>query len=158
MSWTYNSALLTSTATAGTLMRIRLVLGDTNASAPLFQDEEIYYVASGRDAVNFIAADLADALAARYAGQINTENSELRVSAAARHKQYFALADRLRKNGPGNFAGGSSDGAILGTGTVTGQSKTANETLLSDTDVVVSDLYIGMDDYEPGESNSDYFK
>ena len=155
MSFTYNPAQLQSCATVGTLMRIRLVLGDTNSAAPLLQDEEIYYAASGRTAVNFIAADLADALAARYAGQVNTENSELRVSAAARHKQYFALADRLRKNGPGNFAGGSGDGMILAEGFFGGVVATTNEAVLSDDNVVKSDVYVGLDDFT--ESPKDYF-
>lgn len=157
MTWTYNPALLTSTATSGTLMRIRLTLGDTVSTQPQLQDEEILYAATGRTAINFIAADLADVLAARYAGQINTENSELRVSAAARHKQYFALADRLRKNGPGNFVGGSGDGMILAEGHVTGQSVAEVETLLSNADTIVSDIYVGMDDRDDTESNRDYF-
>lgn len=155
MTWTYNPALLTSTATLGTLMRIRFVLGDTNSAAQQVQDEEVLYVAGTRTAINFIGADLADALAARYAGQVNTENSELRVSAAARHKQYFALADRLRKNGPGNFAGGSGDGMILAEGFFGGVTVATNEAVLSDDNVVKSDVYVGLDDFT--ESPKDYF-
>ena len=46
---------------------------------------------------------------------------------------------------------------ILAEGHVTGQSKVETETLLSNSDVIVSDIYVGMDDRGDAECNRDYF-
>lgn len=154
MTWTYIPQLLTSTATTASLMKVRLLIGDTDTTRQQLQDEEIYFVLGEQTAINYASADCADLLSAKYAFLVNTENSELRVSAAARHKQYADLAKRLRANGPGSTPGGEAAGANLATGYAGGISRVANEALDADTDNVLPSVGIGQDDF-PGTASSD---
>lgn len=147
MTWTYIPQLLTSTATVATMMKVRLIIGDTDTSRQQLQDEEIYFVLSAQPVVNYAAADCADLLSAKYAFQVNTENSLLRISAAARHKHYSDLAKRLRNAGPGETPGGEGAGSVLATGYAGGVSDTANETLRNDDDNVLPPVSVGQDDF-----------
>jgi hypothetical protein len=159
MTWTYTPAWLSLASGATTSMtQVRLLIGDTMTSDQQLQDEEIYFVLSFQPTQNYAAADCADLISAKYARQINTENSLLRVSAAARHKHYEDLAKRLRKNGPGVVPGGENAGAILGEVYAGGTSHLANEVLIDNPDNVVSDVAKGLDDYpENAEDAEDYF-
>lgn len=160
MTWTYIPQLLTSTATPASLMRVRLLIGDTDTNRQQLQDEEVYFVLGEQTAINYAAADCADLLSAKYAFLVNTENSELRISAAARHKHYMDLAKRLRSNGPGSTPGGESAGAILAGGYGGGISDLANEALRDNSDNILPSAAVGQDDY-PGTATTvdveDYF-
>lgn len=159
MTWSYVPQLLTSTATSGALMRTRLLVGDTLTTDQLLQDEEIYFVLSVQPYPNYAAADCADMIAARFARQVNTENSLLRVSAAARHKHYVDLAKRLRSAGPGSVPGGESAGLILAEGYAGGISEIANENLRDGADNVLPPAAVGQDDYPVNADDpADYFR
>lgn len=155
MTWTYVPQLLTSTATTGTLMRTRLLVGDTITTDQLLQDEEIYFVLSEQPYPNYAAADCADMIAARFARQVNTENSLLKVWASERHKHYVKLAERLRSNGPGVLPGGENAGAILADGYAGGISVAANEALEDNADNVLPPIKVGQDDYFSDGLDSD---
>lgn len=153
MTWTYESQLLgaASSATAN-LMRVRLLIGDNDSTRQQLQDEEIYWPLSAIEGINYAAASCAEILAAKYAFQVNTENSELRISAAARHKQYLAMADRLRAGGPGVVPG--IDGNVGLGGIYVGGAVKSEVDALSDNDSYVEPGFaIGMDDL-PG-TNTD---
>jgi hypothetical protein len=149
MTWTYSLSLLTATGVTAQMTRVRLLVGDTDSGRQQLQDEEIYFVLVNQTATNYAAADCSDLLAAKYAFQVNTENSELRVSAAARHKHYVDLAKRLRANGPGEVPGGVGAGSIVAEGYAGGTSVSANESLAGNTDNVLPPFYVGQDDF-PG--------
>lgn len=152
MTWTYALNLLSASGVTGQMTRVRMLVGDTINTDPLLHDEEIYYVIGQQSATNYAAAVCAEMIAAIYARQVNTQNSELRISAAARYKAYTALADRLRKMGPGELPGGDGSGALLGTMYVGGSSVSAKEALDADTDLVKPNFSIGMDDYPDNAS------
>jgi hypothetical protein len=158
MTWTYIPQLLTSTATAASLMQVRLLVGDTDTIDQQLQDEEIYFVLSLQSTVNYAAAECADMLSAKYARQVNTENSLLRVSAAVRHTHYMNLAKRLRANGPGSLPGGENAGLPLGGVFAGGTSAITNETYTSNDDNVITDVAVGQDDYVTNDLDpEDYF-
>jgi hypothetical protein len=130
------------------MTKVRLLVGDTDTTRQQLLDEEIYFVLTAQPIVNFAAADCADLLAAKYAFQINTENSKLAMFAAARHKHYADLAKRMRDNGPGETPGGAGAGLIVGSNYAGGISVDANDTIESNTDNVLPPVAIGQDDYD----------
>lgn len=139
------------------MTKCRLLVGDTDPTWTQLEDEEIYFVLSAQPVVNFAAADCADLLSAKYARQITSENSELRLTAAARHKHYADLAERLRKNGPGETPGGAGAGLILGGVYAGGTNKTNNEALDDGTNVP-SPFGVGQDDFPTASVDpTDYF-
>lgn len=159
MTWTYIPQLLTSAATVSSLMKVRLIVGDTDTTRQQLQDEEIYFVLSAQPVVNYAAADCADLLSAKYAFQVNTENSLLRISAAARHKHYSDLAKRLRAAGPGSTPGGEGAGSLLATGYAGGISEMANENLRDNDDNVLPPASVGQDDFpEVADDPATYFR
>lgn len=147
MSWSYSSANLSSTSGAtANLTAVRLMVGDTDTNNQQIQNEEINWLLSLNTVITFAAADACDILAAKYAFQCNSENSELRVSAAARHKQFQALADRLRKMGPGAGPGGEGAGTVLGEMYVGGAVSADVETLADNDSYISPPFAVGMDD------------
>lgn len=155
MTWSYDIANLSAVSSSTLpLTKVRLLIGDTTQTLQLMSDEEIEHVIGTRTSLNYVAADLCDLLAAKFAVQVNTDNSELRVSAAARHKHYMALADRYRRNGPGDLPGGEADGGMVAEGYAGGTSKVANQALADNTDNVLPPAGVGQDDY-PGNSGYD---
>lgn len=157
MTWTYSLSLLTSTGVTAQMTRVRLLIGDTDTTRQQLQDEEIYYTLSQQTITNYAAADCADLLAAKYAFQVNTENSQLRVSAAARHKQYVDLAKRLRSAGPGETPGGLGAGAIVAEPYAGGTSVSDNELLSDNSDNIIPPFAVGQDDFTYDIDNKAYF-
>ena len=147
--WTYTPGWLGVSGSTGLMTRTRLVIGDTDSNDQQLQDEEIYWVLTGASYPTLAGAACCDLLAAKYARQVNTENSALRVTAADRHKHYAALAKSLRVFGPGDLPGGEGFGAILGGVSVGGASVADNEAVADNDDNVLPPFRIGQDDY-PG--------
>lgn len=147
MTWTYDQTLLSATSTTGSLMKVRLIIGDNQSTRPQLSDEEIYFVLGEESSPTMAAAVGCDLLAAKYAFLVNTENSELRVSAAARHKHYLALADRLRAAGPGDVPGDST--VIAADMYVGGAIKSQTAERVADSDLLEPVFRIGQDDLEP---------
>lgn len=159
MTWTYDVSVLSTATTTADRMKVRLLIGDTDTSRQQLQDEEVDFILSVQTVVTYAAADCADLLAAKYAFQVNTENSLLRISAAARHKHYADLAKRLRANGPGETPGGEGAGSILATGYAGGISDTANQTLRDNDDNILPPVAVGQDDFpEAVDDPATYFQ
>lgn len=155
MTWTYTTAWLSGASSSTTSMtQVRLLIGDTDVTRQQLQDEEILFVLTAQPTVNYAAADCADLLSAKYAFLVSSENSELRITAAARHKHYADLAGRLRKNGPGTTPGGEGAGLYLAGVYAGGTSRRANEAL-DNGDNVASPFSVGMDDLPATESDEE---
>lgn len=141
MTWTYNASSLS----LSDLYKVRLLIGDVDSARQQLQDEEIDWVLTEQTVVSYAAAACCDLLASKYAFLVNTENSELRVSAAARHKHYQELADRLRK-GAGSLPGGDGSGVMVADIYAGGALVSEKEALEQDTDVNPPTFARGQDD------------
>lgn len=92
MTFTY---LSTSITTA--LAKVRLQIGDTDSTDPLFTDEEInVYLANNSDVVIDTAIALCDVLAIRFARFFDFETDQQKFQRSQRCAQYKALAAELR--------------------------------------------------------------
>ena len=149
MTWTYNAASLS----LSDMYKVRFLIGDTDSARQQLQDEEIDWVLTEQAVVTYAAASCAEILASKYAFLVNTENSELRVSAAARHKHYLELAERLRKSA-GDLPGGDGSGIVLATAYAGGVDKAVKETLDSDSSLVRPVFGMGQDDNPQGGDQS----
>lgn len=147
MTFTYNAAALAFSPRN----RVRLLIGDTNTLDQQLQDEEIDFVLSVQTVLTYAAASSADLIAAKYARKVNTENSELRISAAAQHKHYLDLANRLRRDGPGLIPGGDGSGSQQA-GLYVGGAIRSQRDALAENDAYVDPVFaLGQDDY-PGST------
>lgn len=111
ITWSYNPAIATSSD------KVRLLVGDTNAAAPLFDDGAIAFFLAESTNVYGAAALAADALAGRVADQVDKKvgGTGAEIKASARFEHYKQLAVRLREqaaNAAGSlpipYAGGLS--------------------------------------------------
>lgn len=149
MTWNYLPQFLNQSSATASLMRVRFLIGDTDHEDPQLHDEEIYFILDNQPVTTYAAAAAADTLVAKYARQVNTTNSELRVSAAARHKHYMELADRLRSMGPGEVPGGDGAGVVLAEAYVGGAVEGEARTLLNNQELNKIPFSVGQDDF-PG--------
>lgn len=95
MAWTYTDP------TTSDKDAVRFLVGDTDSTEPLVQDEEIEYVLTLRatvagDVNYWAAADVAEAIAAKFARQIDKSVGSLQGSFKQKHDHYVELARRLR--------------------------------------------------------------
>lgn len=154
MTFSYSLAGLSEASTAtSSVSKVRRLIGDTSSGWFLLHDEEIRMCINSMPVLTFAAAASCDLIAAGFAREVNTENSALRVSAAARHKQYMDLADRLRKMGPGDIPGGDGAGTPLAAPYVGGAVATEVDALQSNDGYLKSAFTVGQDDF-PGSAQT----
>jgi len=96
MAWTYGADPAGSNRDA-----VRLLIGDTDTTDQQLQDSEVDYFlglfgVAGDDRVVPAAIRSCEALAAKYARQVDTTNQGLSVGASKRSEHYRKLADDLR--------------------------------------------------------------
>ena len=96
MAWTYGADPANSDRDA-----VRLLIGDTDTTDQQLQDSEVDYFlglfgTSGNARVTPAAVRCCDALAAKYARQVDTTNQGLSVGASKRLAHYQSLAEELR--------------------------------------------------------------
>jgi len=91
MVWSYNSALTTDKD------RVRFLVGDTNESDKLLQDEEIEYLLTETTNVLLVASRAAKAIAARFSRQADKAVGDLRISLSQKAQAYMVLAADLEK-------------------------------------------------------------
>lgn len=101
MTFTYNVGSLSSA-----LARVRLEIGDTDSSAPLFADEEIAVkVALRGDDVLLAAADLCDILAVRFAREFDFDANESKsFKRSQKSAAYLKMAKALRQRASGGLS------------------------------------------------------
>jgi hypothetical protein len=94
--------------------KLRLTIGDTDATAPVFSDEELDWFLSVRaDDVLLAGADAADAAAAKYARAFDFSTDQQSFKRSAMYEHFMALAKTLRARASGLVVG--PGGALIGT-------------------------------------------
>lgn len=92
---------------------VRFLLGDTDEGEWLLSDEEIAYAVERwgqvRGTLEWVAATLADNIAARYAREIAHSADGVSVNLAQAAQQFRDLAISLRAQHHDSFVGGSPD-------------------------------------------------
>lgn len=92
---------------------VRFLLGDTNMDRPLVTDEEINWIVGKwkpvYETVEFVAAVVADTIAARFAREANFSADGVSVSLANVANQFRELAASLRSQHKSLLAGGQPD-------------------------------------------------
>lgn len=139
MTWTYSNSWTASGTLTATGNKVRFLVGDTDTNDQLIADETIEAVIAAYTsgtAVNYLAAAVADAIAATFARKADVSNVETSVSASQRYAQYTALAKRLREMPPGQVLGGDGSSVVLADITIGGRSKSDLEAREEDDGIV----------------------
>ena len=123
MTWSYDETDLDKTTASGRLNVVRLLLGDTDTTDQLIQDEEInFYLSENSDDVYGAAVDAAESLAAKFARDVNRQVGDLAIEAETKMVHFVALAERLRKQARkssprgGIFIGNDKDQRLFNVG------------------------------------------
>jgi hypothetical protein len=85
------------------LDQVRLEIGDTDMTAPLFTDDEIQYFLSQTDNILLASANACDALATRFAAGIDFTTDTLAVKKLQRSDIMAKRADSLRLRAMGGI-------------------------------------------------------
>lgn len=93
MTWTYDVRELQTNGKD----TVRLLLGDTDDSEQLLQDEEISAFLAGNANVYKAAWKGAQAIAALFARRVDKSVGDLHLSASQKHTQYEAIACDMRR-------------------------------------------------------------
>ncbi|MBC7340894.1 MAG: hypothetical protein H5U02_00310 [Clostridia bacterium] len=92
MTWSYSN-----NPAASDKDKVRFLIGDTDQTDQLLQDEEITYLLTETTNVLLAASRAAKAVAARFSRQADKEVGDLRVSLSQKAEAYRKLADDLEK-------------------------------------------------------------
>lgn len=121
MSWSYSPSDLNTTTASGRLNTVRLLVGDTDTTDQLVQDEEIAFALSQTgDNVYSAAVWICRAIAAKFSRMVTTTlDGALSANYSDRAKQYNQMAVQIEAQGKktsgkslGIFAGGISVAAM----------------------------------------------
>lgn len=109
MTWTYDPSQLAGNPT----MQVRLTIGDTFASDPQLQDEEISFFLSQRGSIWGAAAEACRAIAANTSRLADTVQGEFKQNYSNRARAYAARAATfegfaISRGGAMPYAGGIS--------------------------------------------------
>lgn len=117
MTWSYSPSDLNTTTASGRLNTVRLLVGDTDTSDQLVQDEEITFALSqANNNVYYAAAWICRTIAAKFSRMVDTQlDGALQANYSDRSKQYQQLAAQIENQGKktsgkslGVFGGGYS--------------------------------------------------
>lgn len=115
MPWSYDSNNLSTVTVSGRLNTVRLLVGDTDTSDQLVQDEEITFALSQTgDNVYYAGSWVCRTIAAKFSRMVDTQlDGVLQANYSDRAKQYNQLASQIEAQGKktsgkslGVFAGG----------------------------------------------------
>lgn len=115
MAWSYDPTNLNTTTAQGRLNSIRLLVGDTDETDQLVQDEEIAFALSQvGDNIYYAGSWICRVIAAKFSRLVTTELSgSLKADYSDRSKQYQQLAAQIENQGKktsgrslGAFGGG----------------------------------------------------
>lgn len=149
MSWTYDSTDLNTTTSSGRLNSVRLLVGDTDTTDQLVQNEEINFgLSQVNNNIYYAAAWVCRTIAAKFSRMVDTQlDGALSGKYSTRAKQFQQLANQIEAQGKktsgkalGVFAGGISVSAV----------GVAN----SDTDRVMPEF--GVDQFDNVEAGDGY--
>jgi hypothetical protein len=139
MAWTYSGDPSSSTRDA-----VRFLIGDTDTTDQLLQDEEIDYILSLRTNVHLAAAECAGAISAKFSRYASKSVGDLRISYGDRKRQYDELVRQLRRRANLAVAPVCTSISV--------SDKEGNE---EDTDLVKPAIKIGMHDNKYVTSETD---
>lgn len=144
MTWSYNTTLSASKD------KVRFLIGDTDINDQLLQDEEITFILAEDHITNNYqaAAQLAYALAVRFARDVDTKVDSVSSSSSQRAERYLVLAKRLDSKAKGV-------GGALGTPLVGGVSESAMIAVRDSADRVLPAFRSGQHDNPPGNIDND---
>ena len=117
MSWSYDVSDLNTTTSSGRLNSVRLLVGDTDTSDQLVQNEEITFaLAQVGDNVYYAGSWICKAIAAKFSRMVDTQlDGALSAKYSDRVKQYQLLSIQIEAQGKktsgkalGAFGGGIS--------------------------------------------------
>jgi len=91
-TWTYDGD-----PTASDTAAVRFAVGDTDTTDQLLSDEEIAYLLTEYGTVTAAAVSACEALAAKFARQVDRQVGNLRLSSSQRAAQFRELAATLRR-------------------------------------------------------------
>ena len=92
MTWTY-----TNNPAAVPIDNIRLLIGDTISTDPLFSNEELqWFIDDNPGSIYFAAASAADSLAGKYSRMVDKSIGRTSISYGQKAKQFATLAAKLR--------------------------------------------------------------
>jgi hypothetical protein len=115
--WSYSASNLNTTTASGRLNSVRLLVGDTDTTDQLVQDEEILFgLSQANNNVYYAAAWTCRVIASKFSRMVDTQLSgALSASYSDRAKQYNQLASQIEAQGKktsgkslGVFGGGIS--------------------------------------------------
>ena len=121
MSWSYSPSDLNTTTASGRLNTVRLLVGDTDTTDQLVQNEEITFALSQTgDNVYYAAVWICRTIAAKFSRMVTTTlDGALSANYSDKAKQYHQLAVQIEAQGKktsgkslGVFAGGISVAAM----------------------------------------------
>lgn len=89
-------------AITATLDKVRLLIGDTDSTAPELSDEEVnFFITERASNIYLAAADCCDALAAKYARAYDFETDNQSFKRSQAHAAYMDMAARFRARAHG---------------------------------------------------------
>lgn len=114
MSWSYDASNLNTTTASGRLNTVRLIVGDTETTDQLIQNEEIAFALSQSNNNVYYAASLVCRLiAAKFSRLVDTSlDNAISAKYSTRAKQYQQLA--LQVEAQAKKASGKSIGVFAG--------------------------------------------
>lgn len=141
MTWTYDNFDLSTTSDTGRLNSVRLLIGDTDTTDQLVQDEEIIFaLGENNDDVYLASSWLCRVISAKFARLVDTQlDGVLEAKYGQRAKQYALLAVQMES------LGRKSSGRALGV-SAGGISKTVMEAVDADPDRPVPAFRMGQFD------------
>lgn len=142
MTWSYSG-----NPAASPKDEVRFLVGDTDTTEQLVQDEEIAYELAIQTNAQLAAANIAEAIGAKFARKADTRLGDYSVSYSNLSKSYFTLAAQLRSSTKYNAA----LSAIPYGGGISISDMTINE---DDTDIVQPKFKVGMQEIEGEEELS----
>lgn len=136
MAWTYDPEL------ALPRDQVRLLVGDTDADDPQFQDEELDFLVAAHASVYSAAAVACRSLAGKYARYADKWVGDLKILASQKARAYERLAEQYDKQSVSDVA----NLAILGVPTAGGVYVSEKEQQEADAELVKPFLKRGMHD------------
>ena len=101
MAWSYSASDLNTTTSAGRINTVRLLVGDTDTTDQLVQNEEITFALSQTgDNVYYAAVWICRAIAAKFSRLVTTQlDGALSADYSDKAKQYNQLAVQIEAQG-----------------------------------------------------------
>ena len=152
MSWSYDESTINTTTAIGRLNAVRLLVGDTDSTNQIMQDEEINFsIAEANNNVYYAASHVASLISSKYSGYVTTElDGALRVEYNELADKYKTLAGELWSKAK-RFSG-TSMGVFFG-----GTTKSGVEAVRADTNRIGGVFTEDQFRYPQGEYNKQDF-